>query len=1091
MSNILIRTVGLAFLTCTLGFSQATTATLDGTIHDQTGAVVPGAKVTVHNMQTGVSSTVDTNAVGNFVAPFLLPGEYEVTVEAAGFKKTVRSGITLLIGDTVRLDFAIEVGAMAETTTVTAEAPLVKADTSELGQVITQKSIEELPLNTATGRNFTALITMLPSAIRTNSQSIFDSPQGDSGVAINGQRDSENNYTIDGADNNEVTMGMVFVLPPPEALSEFKIQTNAFSAEFGRAGGAVINVETRSGTNQLHGSLYAFDRNSAFSGRSPWDPAVLPPLRQNEFGVTLGGPIKKNRMFIFGDYSGFRQASGTTTLASVPTVNQRNGVYLASEGAGTIYDPFSGTPFPNNIIPAARISPIGQALANLFPLPNLPGAVSTSGAGVANNFTGASVQTQTTNRGDARFDYTVNSKDSIYLRYSMFDAYTVAPSLFGAVACSIPSRPGKGPDRNQSVVLGDVYTVTPNLINEARFAFDRIKDTFYNQDYGQNTAAQLGIPNINVFGPISSGLPVISIANLTSLGTPAPVPALRYENTFEYVDNVTYVHGKHRMKFGADIHRLREDFYQISLSSPRGTFSFDQNYTSNAGASRTGLGIASTLLGYPASEARGVIYDFPTDRFLEPFFFFQDDIRVTQKLTLNLGMRYELYFPPVSPHNNQSDLDLQTMQMLLAGRGGNSRALVKLDANNFAPRFGFAYAWKPDTVFRGGYGVSYFPDKNGATGGTLGDNYPFITMQTVTPPSIYVPSTQYSISNGITPPVQVVPPANVASVPLVGATTLYDSNYKMAYVQFWNMTIERQLTKGTVLEVSYVGNKGTHLYANGHINLNLPMPGPGSIVPRYPYYALDPLATSISLRDSSEWSIYHALQARFEKRVSHGIWLLGSYAYSKSIDDNASSYNPQDWDGITRGLSSTNFTHSFVISSVYELPIGRGRPLFTSMNPILNGFIGGWQVNGIYTFRTGEPTTGGLASGLSSSELNNGGNNRPNQIAPANLPASQRTRQVYFNTAAFVAVPTASYLFGNAGRDTIIGPSFSNLDCSLFKNFQIKERYKVQFRGEFFNTTQHPNLGQPGTGVGSATYGAITSITGSMRQVQLGLKLLF
>lgn len=776
----------------------------------------------------------------------------------------------------------------------------------------------------------------------------------------------------------------------------------------------------------------------------------------------------------------------------MPTANQRNGVFLASEGAGTIYNPLSGTPFPNNTIPSSLINPVGQALLNLFPLPNLPGVVSTSGTGVANNYTGPVVQTQHVTRADTRVDAPISSKDSLFARYSIFNAFTALPPLFGPVATgSVPGAPGQGPSRDQSIVLSDVHIFTPTFINEARFSYSRIRDTYYGYDYGQNLATQIGIPNINVFGPISTGLPIISIAGLSGLGTEAPIPALRYENSFQWIDNVTWIHGNHRIKFGVDIHRIRADFYQISLASPRGTFNFDQNYTSNAGAAKTGLGIASALLGDPASESRGVIYDFPSNRIFEPFFFVQDDIKITQKLTLNLGLRYELYFPPVDAFNNQSNFDLRTAQMLLAGRGGNSQALVNLNTKNFAPRFGFAYAWKPNTVIRGGYGISYFPDKFGATGGTLNDNYPFISFQTVTPPSIYVPSPQYSISAGIPSP--VLPNLNQASVPLIGSATYFDPNYKIGYVQSWNFTIQRQLSKDTVLEVSYVGNRGVHLFGNNHINLNLPLPGPGAVVPRQPFYALDPLATSINLRDSSEWSIYHALQAKFQKRLNRGFWLLASYAYAKSIDDMASSYNPLDWNGITRGPSGNDFTHSITISSVYELPIGRRRALFTNMNPILDAFVGGWQANGIYTFRTGMPSTASLSSALASQEVNTGGSDRPNQIAPAALPSGQRSLKQYFNTAAFVALPVASYQFGNAGRDTIRGPGFSNLDCSLFKNFRIKERFRLQVRGEFFNVANHPNYGQPGTSFGSATFGTITSLAAnaSMRQVQLGAKILF
>ena len=1087
----MLRSFALFLFVSLPAFSQATTATMDGIVRDPSGAVVPGVVITATNVETHVSSNWVTGAEGRFTAPFLQPGEYEVTAEKSGFKKLVRRGITLLVADTTRIDLTLEIGATTDTVTAIAEAPLVKMDTSELGQVIETKPIDELPLNSGTGRNFTALMTLVPGAIRTNPVGVFDAPQGNSSFAINGQRDGANNYMIDGADNNEVLLGIVTTLPPPEALGEFKLQTNAFSAEFGRAGGAVINVSTRSGTNDLHGSLYEFIRNSAMDARGPFNPGSLPPLRQNEFGATLGGPIKRNRTFIFGDYSGFHQRAGNSYIVSVPTLNQRNGIFTAAEGAGTIYDPTTHTPYPNNTIPTASISPIGQKILGLYPAPNAPGRVS-AGNGVANNYNGVSVQQQDVTRVDLRVDHKLTSQNSLYGRYSIFDAFTALPPLFGPTATGdTPSRAGKGDSRNQSMVVGDVHVFSGTKINEFRASYARIANSFVGYDYGQDLANQLGIPNINVFGPTSSGLPRIDITGLNSLGVDAPIPALRYENSFQWVDNFSYYHGKHSMKFGADIHRFRGDFFQISLESPRGHFGFDQNYTSNNGATGTGLGVATTLLGYPSSENRGVIYMFPSNRITQSFFFFQDDYKISQKLTLNLGVRYELYFPPVDRWDNQANFNTQTGQMVLAARGSNSRALVNLDGNNWAPRVGFAYAARPKTAIRGGYGISYYPDKFGASGGTLNNNYPFISVQQLTPPDRFNPSPQYYIGQGI--PIPVRPDLTVPSVPLVGSATYFDPNYNIGYIQFWNFTVQQQLTKDMSFEAAYVGTKGTHLFGNNHVNINQPDPGPGAINPRRPFYVLAPLATSVPLRDSSEWSIYHALQTKLQKRMGAGLWLLGSYTWAKAIDDNATTFDVHNWDGVTRGPAANDFRHNVTISALYELPLGRGRKFGSSMPAVADAIVGGWQMNGIYVFRTGLPSTATLASGLVSSTVNTGGSSRPDQVLPAELPSGQRSIYQYFNTAAFVSPAPNSFRYGNAGRDTIRGPSFSNLDYSLFKNFKIKERATVQFRGEFFNIFNHPNYGQPGTSMGSATFGTITALasTANMRQVQCGLKVLF
>jgi hypothetical protein len=1087
----MLRLAAVLGLSAVLAYSQATTATMDGIVRDPSGAVVPAATITVTNVETRVASKRVTDAEGRFIVPFLQPGDYEVTVEKSGFKKTQRRGITLLVADTTRVDVTLELGATSETVTAVAEAPLVKTDTSELGQVIQTKPIDELPLNSGTGRNFTALMTLVPGAIRTNPVGVFDAPQGNSSFAINGQRDGANNYMIDGADNNEVLLGIVTTLPPPEALGEFKLQTNAYSAEFGRAGGAVINVSTRSGTNDLHGSVYEFIRNNAMDARGPFNLGALPPLRQNEYGATLGGPIRRNRTFLFGDWAGFHQRAGNSYVVSVPTANQKNGIFTAAEGAGAIYDPTTHTPYPGNTIPAASISPIGQKIVKLYPDPNVAGRVA-AGAGVANNYNGVSVQQQDVTRGDARFDHTVNDKNNLFARYSIFDAFTALPPLFGSTATGdTPSRAGKGDSRNQSVVVGDVHVFAGNRINEFRMSYARIANSFVGYDYGQDLATQLGIPNLNVFGSTSSGLPRIDITGLNSLGVDAPIPALRYENSFQWVDNFSYIRGRHSLKFGADVHRFRGDFFQISLESPRGHFGFDQNYTSNNGAAGTGLGVATALLGYPSSENRGVIYMFPSNRITQAFAFVQDDFKVSQKLTLNFGVRYELYVPPVDRWDNQANFNTQTGQMMLAGRGSNSRALVNLDKNNFAPRVGFAYALQPRTAIRGAYGISYYPDKFGASGGTLNNNYPFISVQQLTPPDRFNVSPQFYIGQGI--PIPARPDLTVPSVPLVGSATYFDPNYKIGYIQFWNFTLQHQLSKDVSFEAAYVGTKGTHLFGNNHVNINQPDPGPGAINPRRPYFVLAPLATSIPLRDSSEWSIYHALQTKLQKRMASGFWLLGSYTWSKAIDDNATSFNLQNWDGVTRGPAATDFRHNVTISSLYELPVGRGKRFGGSMPAAADAILGGWQMNGIYVFRTGVPSSASLSAGLVGSTVNTGGASRPDQIAVAELPSSQRTIYQYFNIAAFVAPAANSFRYGDAGRDTIRGPSFSNFDFSLFKNFQFKERLKAQLRGEFFNIANHPNYGQPGTSFGTATFGTITSLasTATMRQVQCGVKLLF
>ncbi|MGH9914819.1 MAG: hypothetical protein ACRD63_05965, partial [Pyrinomonadaceae bacterium] len=411
------------------------------------------------------------------------------------------------------------------------------------------------------------------------------------------------------------------------------------------------------------------------------------------------------------------------------------------------------------------------------------------------------------------------------------------------------------------------------------------------------------------------------------------------------------------------------------------------------------------------------------------------------------------------------------------------------DKNNFAPRIGFAYSLDDRTVIRSGYGVSYFPDKFGASGGTLNNNFPFITLQEINPPDRFTPAPALSISNGIIVPTST--DLSQPSVPLMGDITAFDPDYRIGYVQFWNLTIQRQVFKDMVLEAAYVGTKGTHLFGNMHINLNQPDPGPGPLDPRRPFASSAPQAVNIFLRDSSQSSIYHSLQVKVEKRFGGGLYFLNSYTWSKSIDDAAFAIDPQNVRGTTRGPSAFDVRHLFTNSTLYELPIGRGRRFGADMNSVLDAFIGGWQVNAIYTFRTGLPATVLLSDGLVAATLNNGGTNRPNLAGDPNLSSDQQTIDRFFNTDAFIAPPTNSFSFGNVGRNTIRGPSFNNLDLSLFKTFHFQERYALQFRSEFFNLPNHPNYGLPNTTLGTAEFGTIRSLAGNNRQIQFALKFSF
>lgn len=743
-------------LTVVPAFSQMTTGTILGTVVDTSGAAIPGAKVTVTNSGTGISKTFVTKDDGSYIIPYLIPGTYSITAEKQGFTTVIKTGIVLQVDQKARVDLPLQVGSVKQTVTVKTHAPLVQTESSEQGQVVSSQTIVSMPLNL---RQFASLVNLNTGAVPgTGIGASFgpDNPQATDSSDINGLQDDANNFTIDGISDNEAFFSILTVSPSVDAIQEFKVANNNYSAEFGRAGGANVQIAIKSGTNKFHGDAFEFIRNSGleandfFSNRSG---APIPPYRQNQFGANFGGPIKKDNTFFFVDYEGLRTRLGQTGFSVIPTLAQRVGDFSAP-GNAAIYNPFNlnpatgqPAPFANNVIPQSMINPAAAKTMALFPAPNIVAPLGQP------NYFAQSDLSHDTDEGDVRVDHRFSDKDQFFARYSLLRTTYLNPPFLGTVLGGGPGLTANAYTRNQNVALSETHTINPSTLNEFRFGVNRVNTNWYPFDQNLQTSNQVGIPGINTFCGLCGGLPTINIAGFSTFGHTPFAPTLRHDTTFEYVDNVTFIRGKHTIKVGADIQRIQADLFQTA--NPIGEFDFNQLNTSSVGASGTGSGLAGFLLGYPDFAGRAALKDFPSNRDIQAFFFGQDDYRVNQRLTLNLGVRWEYYSPVTDAWNNVANFNLTTGNIQLACIAISCSAGIQPDLDDWAPRFGFAYSLDQSrkTVLRGGYGISYFEPGYGGNIGTLSDNFPLVQGQGFTPANFFAISPGDPIlTNGLPSP---------------------------------------------------------------------------------------------------------------------------------------------------------------------------------------------------------------------------------------------------------------------------------------------------------------------------------------------------
>jgi hypothetical protein len=1085
--------------------AQVSTAELSGTVADPSGAVIPHAKVIATNVDTGASRATSSDTAGAYVMTLLPPGNYNLSVEAQGFRRLLRSGVTLEVNQRAQVDFVLQVGQVNDIVEVAATAPLLEAQSSSLGNVVSEQFVNELPLN---GRNFVQLATLSPGVNGVGfsvtgtvmSGSRPDDRRPGSEIFSNGNREGSNNFLYDGVDNNERLTLSIVLRPAVEAVKEFKVQTNLYSADVGRNSGAVVDVVTKSGTNRLNGSAFEFLRNSAMDARNFFNAkgTPFPPFRYNQFGFSLGGPVwlpkvyhGKNRTFFFVDYEGFRRTSLSSLLVSVPTLAMRKGDFSKEN---RIFDPLTTRPigsgfirdqFTGNMIPDSRFDPVTLKLINAYPVPQNNASF--------NNYLANATQRQNWNQGDVRIDHQINAANTFFARWSIQNTDTIVPSTFAPTL--IPGLPkpvalgnedsfaGTSSSPVQHAVASYVHIFSPRVINDFRAGFSRYVVTYFAEGAqpGLNLGNALGIPNANT-SPFQSTLPVVSPANFAGIGASRTMPILRRTNAFLYSDNVTFTSGKNTWKFGGDIRRRQFTEYGVNRGS--GRFNFSPAFTNLPGQGGTGNSMGSFLLGYPTLIEKDWDLDWIGARGIETGLYFADDYHLTRKLTLNLGLRWDYYSPYHEIANRWSNFNASTATMAVAGRDGvDQNAGIQPYYRDIAPRFGFAYQASSRVVVRGGYGIFYNPAGALNTSLRLGRGIPFGEIYSISPGDINVGQ---RVSDGFPPE----PTIDFAAAKNPSGTVLgVIPNFKPSYVQQFNLTIEHEITTWQLLvKAGYVGNLGRRLDTT--LNLNQPIPGPTSTASRRPFFAVRPDLSDVTYAVSDGLSNYNAAQLTIEKRLSHGLSALLAYAWQHAIDDTGNTYGggtgtPQDPRNrrADRGNSSFDIRHRMTISYLYNLPFGQRRSA-PNRGDAINLLLGGWQTNGIATLQTGLPFTPQLQT-----PTTNCCASRPDRIANGTLDSSQRSITHWFDTTAFTTPPPFTY--GNAGRDILFGPGRVNFDMSLFKDFPIREQLKLQFRAEAFNIFNTPQFGQPSGSIGNAQAPVISSTVGNPRQLQMALRFQF
>jgi hypothetical protein len=1174
--------------------AQLGSATISGSVSDSTGGTVAGATVTVVNADTSFKRVTTTNSVGQYSVPGLTPGAYNLSVELQGFKKFQQTGMTLQVDQNAEINVILEVGQLTEIVEIQGQAPLVESTSASMGAVIDTQKITQLPLN---GRNFVQLALLVPGA---NTGAPGATNGG--GFSVGGARSEQNAFQIDGTSNSDSYQNRVSVTPNIDGILEFKIQTNNYSAEFGKGAGAQVNLVTRSGSREFHGTLYEFWRNNVTQARRFFDRnrvsfpcdrsdpntltrrACAPPFNQNQFGFTLGGPVffvpksgGERKTFFFTTYEGFRQVRGNATVANMASVAQRSGDFSQNlvggttvadalgrtYARGTIFDPLSSTavttasgqtryvrtPFEGNRIPRSRFDPVSARIiadTQFFPLPNDRGTTASNGDPQQNFLDGRS-RRDNFDQFSGRIDHQFSPNDTFYGRFTFNDANSYNPRTY-------PGFGDLNSQRNLNGTLSYVKVLSPTKVNEARFGYLGWFQLQASEDIGVPWNEKLGIRGLGHLNPGLQGSPDITITGTAGLGNGGG-PLRRRSNTFQFIDNLSFNAGRHFMKAGFEIRRVRDNV--LRAQTTRGSFPFENpQWTGIDGVGNTGHTFAAFLLGLARQKGRRISDFYTSLRGAEYGAYVQDDFKVSSNLTLNIGIRYQLYIPPKDVDDELSTIVFPqrcptfTTPGCAATTTLNSpfvptfgvaegqaakykatplpRSISPVDKKNFGPRFGFA--WQPfgnkQTVVRGGYAIFYDTVPMILTEDSI-QNWPFVIEDQIDLGFFH---------NGPPPPEGFFgflvdrPSADFGTGPVASYSpgpNAYSKDFRNAYLQNWNFGIQRQLPGNTVVEIAYVGNKATRLNRRQNVNTAEPLGFRYSIpdltnnpnIPsnigsgRNQFRRLMPFANWNGIivplsnafeTTSTAFANYHGLQTRLEKRFSAGLTVLATYTWAKAISDAAAFNGGGDADTGNRiqnildlkadkGLANQDHRHRFTTAYVYDLPFGKGRRFGSSWTGALDKIAGGWGLDGIISLQTGYPITVRRAGDPLG--IGTEGAARPDLICNPNLPKGEQTVERFFRTSCFAApesLLSGDVRYGTAGRTTVTGPGIANWDLSIRKNTAITERFQTEFRAEFFNALNHANWLLTGS---ARDFGnsafGVVQNTLDPRIIQFGLKLRF
>ena len=1053
--------------------AQVDRAVLTGTVKDEQSAVIAGASISVRHSGTNVATRVVTTGAGVYLAPNLIPGTYTIQVEASGFSTQSRA-VILEVGQRARLDFTLTVGSMSEAVTVAEATRLINTTQSAVGTVLDQNAVSKLPLAIRNWDDMLALVAGVQGD-RYSEEGGATALGRTGGVNVHGNRSLQNNFLLDGVDNNTIStnaqeLSTQVSRPSIDSIEEFKVVTSPYSAEYGRSPGAAISVTTKSGTNAFHGALYDYYRNDKFDSNSYFNQdyrterslAPLPKFAndQNQFGANIGGPLVKDKAFFFVDYEGTRITRGVTRITRVPTLEERQGIF-----AGTVRDPLTGQPFPNNTIPAARVDPVARAIMDLLPEPNTPGA---------NNYTRPDAQlTDDADRVMGRIDWRPTGKDTVFARYIYTTRKRVLPGWFGGIVDGTSSSAlGDQSMKSNGLVAGWTRILSPALVNEFRFSYVKADSDLVQVPFGQApppAAVVPGVPDDALFAGGVTGMTIVGyFGGGAKIGSPNFSPKFQHTRQFEFLNTLSWVKGNHQFKFGFDVMAPMKNEY-MDIPATRGDLGFRATFTGQA--------VGDFLLGYVADSLLSTPW-VVDQRLWATSFFVQDDWKVSSKLSVNLGLRYDFITPSLEANNRQANFDPATATLIPAKDGSlEDRALVRPDTNNFAPRVGFVYQLSDSMIVRGGYGIFYnMFDRIGSEDQiALNPGTGLVSLQPAT--ATVATGPLMLLRNGF--PAGYLDPAKIdlSRAVLRGA----DRDSPKTAIHQFSVGVQKTFAQVFMLSIDLVGTEGRNL-AN-LINLNQPLPnaaGNNALGPR-PFPTVGP---QIQWREEKGESSYKGMDLQFQKRFSKGYAFGLAYTLSDCEDNTAehlatggSPSRSQDARDLEawRGPCGYDTRHRFSGNFVYELPFAR------SSSGATKALLANWRISGIYAVRSGRPFT--VTQGNNNVGLYHTG--LPNQTGSGDGP---KTVDKWFEPADFPAVTSGT--FGNAKRNDLRGPGWQELDLSLQKDLPMG-RTNLSLRWDVFNVFNTVNLGLPNADIASATVGTISSLSGDPRLMQFSVRLLF